>query len=280
MFRRCDGFGWIAALLCAGLIAGCSRAGAEGSAASPQELIVTAADFHFRAPKTVPAGLTRIRLHNEGPQPHHVQLVRLAPGHTYAELVRELSAGNFKLSWATFVGGPEAPPVHGTTEATLLLEPGEYAMICLVSLGDHVPHFAKGMALPLTVTAAVRPTTAEPTVDVRIALNEYGFDIAPEISAGRHTIRVENVGTQPHHLDFVRLGPGRTAAQALDWFREMKGTPPDVSVGGTTALAPGIVNYVTLDFVRGDYALICFVPDSKDGRSHARHGMLRQLSVQ
>jgi hypothetical protein len=207
-----------------------------------------------------------------------VQLVRLAPGHTYAELVRELSAGKFKLPWATFVGGPEAPPVNRSTEAILLLEPGEYAMICLVSLGDHVPHFAKGMALPLTVTAGVR-TTSEPTADVRIALNEYEFDIAPEISAGRHTIRVENAGTQPHHVDIVRLGPGRTAAQALDWFREMKGTPPDVSVGGTTALAPGIVNYVTIDFMRGDYALICFVPDSKDGRSHARHGMLRQLSV-
>ena len=59
--------------------------------------MVTAADFHFRAPDTIPAGLTRIRLKNDGPEFHHVQLVRLEGGHTFTELLERMAAGEFAL---------------------------------------------------------------------------------------------------------------------------------------------------------------------------------------
>ena len=83
------------------------------------------------------------------------------------------------------------------------------------------------MALALTVTPSGESMSVEPKADVRMVLREYAFDIAPEITAGRHTIRVENAGIQPHHVALVRLQPGRTAAEALEWAKEMKGPPPD-----------------------------------------------------
>lgn len=252
---------------------------ADRAMAPPHELHVTTADFHFRAARSVPAGLTRITLHNAGPQPHHVQLVKLDPGHTVAEFVERIRARQFLVPWATYVGGPESPPSNGTAQATLMLTAGEYAMVCFISGADHVPHIAKGMVLPLTVTESKPLAYEAPKADVRVTLREYAFDIEPEITAGRRTLRIENSGSQPHHVALVRLGPGRSVADALAWFKEMKGVPPDEGIGGTTVLGPGVVNYVAADFVPGEYALICFVPDAKDGVSHARHGMVRQIRV-
>jgi hypothetical protein len=271
---------FLSALVCTFACA-CSAARSEPSDRAPQELLVTAADFHFRAPQSIPAGLTRIRLKNDGPQFHHVQLVRLDSGHTVQELLEQIAKKNFATPWATFVGGPESPMPGGESEATLDLAEGQYAMICFISAPpDHVPHVAKGMALPLTVTAASGPRAREPEADVRMALNDYSFATTPEIRAGRRTIRIENAATQPHHVDIVRLKPGKTAADALEWSKTHEGPPPAELFGGATAIAPGKVNFITVDFTPGDYALFCFVPDAKDGKSHIVHGMVRQIRVE
>jgi hypothetical protein len=268
------------ALVCASTLA-CSPARSEPATRPPHELIVTAADFHFRAPQSVPAGITRIRLKNDGPEFHHVQLVRLDKGHTVRELMDRLAKGDFSAPWATFVGGPEAPMPGRETEVTLGLTEGQYVMICVISSPpDHVPHVAKGMALPLTVTAAKGPRAKEPEADVRLVLNDYSFATTPAISAGRRTIRVENAAAQPHHVDIVKLAPGKTAQDALAWSRTHEGPPPAELFGGATAIAPGQVNFVTADFTPGDYAFFCFVPDAKDGKSHVAHGMVRQIRVE
>jgi hypothetical protein len=271
---------FLSALVCAFACA-CSAARSEPSDQGPQELLVTAADFHFRAPQSIPAGLTRIRLKNDGPQFHHVQLVRLDDGHTVKELLDRMAKGDFSEPWATFVGGPESPMPGRETEATLDLTEGQYVMICVISAPpDRVPHVAKGMVLPLTVTAARAPRAPEPEADVRLVLNDYSFTMTPEIRAGRHTIRVENVAAQPHHVDIVKLAPGKTAQDALAWSKTHEGPPPAELFGGTTAIAPGKVNFITADFTPGDYALFCFVPDAKDGKSHIAHGMVRQIRVE
>jgi hypothetical protein len=59
----------------------------------------------------------------------------------------------------------------------------------------------------------------------------------------------------------------------------MKGPPPAMIIGGTAALSAGQGAVVTLDIPAGDYVIICFVPDAKDGKMHADHGMIRQIKV-
>ena len=39
------------------------------------------------------------------------------------------------------------------------------------------------------------------------------------------------------------------------------------------------MNYATIDFAPGEYGMICFFPDAKDGKPHFMHGMIRQFSV-
>jgi hypothetical protein len=37
---------------------------------------------------------------------------------------------------------------------------------------------------------------------------------------------------------------------------------------------------VTVELARGDYVLLCFVPDAADGKPHVAHSMVRQIRVE
>jgi hypothetical protein len=241
-------------------------------------MVVTASNYRFDAPASVPAGRTTIRLVNRGPELHHVQLVRIAAGHTVKDLADRLAANDLSPRWVTYVGGPNAPVPGGEASATVDLAPGQYAILCLIPSPDGVPHVMKGMLKPVTVTAATRPTAA-PAADVRMTLTDYAFGLSTDIRPGHHTIRVENQVAQPHQVLLVQLAPGRTAEQVAAWVDKQQGPPPGRPLGGSTLLAHGQVDYVSADFAPGEYALLCFVPDAHDGKPHVMHGMMRQITV-
>jgi uncharacterized cupredoxin-like copper-binding protein len=257
---------------------GTREAYAQTPSAEPNLVTVTASDFAFAAPATVPAGLTTVRLVNEGKEMHHAQLVRLDEGHTVEELMKAGEHGPLP-AWARFVGGPNVPAPQGFTEATLDLAPGTYALVCFVPSPDGVPHLMKGMVKPLTVVPAEQPSAARaPVADVRLTLRDYAYDITPEITAGRHVIRVDNAAQQPHEIVLMRLAPGKTAQDVIAWVHAQNGPPPAMPVGGTTLLSMGESNVLTLDFEPGEYALLCFVP-APDGKPHVAHGMVRQITI-
>jgi hypothetical protein len=62
------------------------EAGAQSVGVS-SVVTVTATDYAFDAPQTIPAGWTTFRFVNQGTQLHAAQLVRLEDGHTLAEFV-------------------------------------------------------------------------------------------------------------------------------------------------------------------------------------------------
>jgi uncharacterized cupredoxin-like copper-binding protein len=261
---------------------GTREAYAKAPAAAPNLVSVTTSEFAFAAPATIPAGLTTVRVVNQGAEFHHVQLVRLDPGHTVDELMQQAASRQHEAipAWAHFVGGPNAPAPHGgQAEATMELQAGTYALVCLIPSKDGVPHMMKGMVKPLTVTEAAASEARMGPADVQMTLRDYGFDIAPELTAGRHTVRVQNTAAQPHEFILMQLAPGKTAQDLLAWMATEDGPPPAMPLGGTTLLSAGEVNQVTIDFAPGEYALLCFVPDAKDGKPHVAHGMMRQITV-
>ena len=242
------------------------------------EVDITSMDFAFTVPDTIPAGLTRIRLLNTGKEHHHAQLARLHSGHTVAELRDTLASGALP-TWVSFVGGPGVPAPTQPSEVIVPLEAGSYAVLCFVESADRVPHFAKGMIREITVVPVDAAAGPGPAADARLVLQDYTFTLSPALAAGRRTVKVENGGPQLHEVEFVRLQPGKTAADVLAWFKSKAGPPPGEPFGGTAALQPGAVNLVTANFTRGDYALLCFVPDAGDGRRHVAHGMVAQIRV-
>jgi hypothetical protein len=106
------------------------------------------------------------------------------------------------------------------------LEPGNYAMICFIPGADGIPHVAKGMVRPLTVTPGSGTTAAPPEAEVVMKLVDYDFQLSKPIPAGRHTIRIENAGPQEHEVAIVKLDRGK---QPMDFARrgeKQVGKPP------------------------------------------------------
>ena len=264
------------------MVAGCTKREAAAPPPAPPVITVSASDFEFTAPDTIPGGVVTLRLVNHGPSLHHIQLVRLSEGKTLADLMTAMRNPGPPPAWMGFVAGPNPPAPGDSSEVTETLQPGDYAMICLVPNERGVPHFAMGMARPLVVAppAAGGATPVEPTAHAEITLSDYDFALSTPLVAGTHTIKVTNAGPQPHELVFARLDSGVTAQQLADWVHGgMRGRPPARPLGGASSFVPGAHVFVKLTLTPGEYALVCFVPDAGDGREHAMHGMVKQVHV-
>jgi hypothetical protein len=249
-----------------------------------QEVLVRARDYEFDAPEVIHAGPTHLRLVNEGPDFHHVWLVRLLGGKTVTDLTDFLAAGEAALpAWAVDAGGPNTPGQPGEeTSAYMDLKPGNYAIMCVIpAAADGMPHFLHGMVRALRVEESEETATPMPEADVEILLYDYSFGLSRMITPGRHTIRVENRAVQAHEVVVVKLAEGNTAQDFIQWVGTIprEGTGPGKIVGGVTGLSQGEFNIVTLDFEPGRYALVCFVPDAGDGLPHVAHGMVQEFSV-
>jgi len=266
-------------------------AAVEAPAATARVVTVTARDYAFLAPDTILAGRTELRLANQGPELHHAQIIRLEDGKTPADLVRAMQAGGPPPAWIKEVGGPNAPAPGQTSTTIVDLEPGTYMFLCFIPSPDGKPHVMKGMMKAFTVVPApaatpVTPASSDaagistrPEPSVTMTLRDYGFDLSSPLTSGRHVIRVRNEAAQAHEVLFARLAPGKTAQDLVAWTEKPEGPPPALPLGGTVGMGRGIANDVVLDLEPGEYALLCFLPDAKDGKPHVAHGMLQQVSV-
>jgi len=192
-------------------------------ATGPNVVTITATDYAFGMPDTIPAGLTTFRLVNQGKELHHASLVRLGEGKTAADFQAGLAAAMKSHapppSWITFPGGPNAVTLDDTAIATQMLEPGSYVFVCWIPSLDGVPHVMKGMMHPLVVAAgaASSPAAAEPATDVTIKLTDYDFQLSQPLTAGTHVVRVENTGVQAHEVVIAALTPGKTLQDFIAW---------------------------------------------------------------
>ena len=103
----------------------------------------------------VESGRVRLLLDNDGSEPHEANLLKFDEGFTFDQFVELLAAaGEGPPSGPppfTEVGGVQAI-LPGTSQmATFNLEPGDYALICLLPNAQGIPHFALGMVLEMEV---------------------------------------------------------------------------------------------------------------------------------
>lgn len=254
---------------------------APTSLAKPKIVTVTAHDFAFDVPQSIPAGLTTFRLLNKGKQLHHFTVMRLDNGKTAGEgLAALIKAGQGpRPGWLHPIGGPNAVSPGGESNATLVLEPGNYIAFCEVPGPDPAPHFAKGMVREFTVPA---PSRAEPLpkADMSIKLTDFDFVFPKPLTRGRHVIAVTNTGKQPHMLVINRNPPGKGNKEFLDWAFDPKGKlAPGEAAGGVTEIAPGATVLMERNFQPGRYGLFCFTTDAKTGKPHFMLGMQKEIVV-
>ena len=249
--------------------------------ATPPVITIQAADFSLRAPATIPAGFVTLRIVNSGKELHHASLFKLASGKSLTDLDAALKNQGPLPAWVTEVGGPNAAPPGGDASITLNLGVGTYAMLCGIPSPDGVPHFAKGMQASFTVVPAkVGTPIAAPVPDVVVTLKDYDFVFSKPLTAGTRTIKMVNEASQGHEMVLAQLAPDKTAQDFVAWAEKMQGPPPITRImSGTAPLGHSRVAYVVNDITPGNYVLICFVADAKDGKPHFVHGMLKELTV-
>ena len=268
---------WAVASL-AGAVA-CARQ--RPPAAGASVVTITATDYAFGGPDSIPAGLVTLRLVNAGREPHQAGLVRIDSGKSGAAVEAAMTAPGAPPAWTVFVGGPDVVPPGDTANSTQPLAPGRYFLVCFVPSPDGKLHLEKGMFRWLVARDASAPAP-EPQLpgDVTVTLNDYGFEVAPSLTAGTHTLRVLNAGPQLHELMLLALAPGKRAADVVAWEQGgMKGIPPARPLGGIVGLTPGRSAAFRVTLAPGSYVLACFVPDATDAKSHAVHGMVKEIGT-
>jgi hypothetical protein len=256
-----------------------AAAAAPAAPAGANMVSFTAKEFSFEGPDTIPAGLTMFHLTDAGQQLHHLQVIKLDQGKTFADLQAALKAGGPPPAWMVPYGGVNPPAPGATTAAMQVMEPGNYAVVCFVEGTDHVPHMAKGMMKSLTVTASPNANMTEPTADVLLTLSDFAFALSKPLVAGKQMIKVENTAAQPHEVVLIQLAPGKTIEDVGKWIADMKGPPPGKPIGGIPGFPKGKNAFFEATLEPGDYGMICFVPDAKDGKPHFTHGMMKQFKV-
>ncbi|HWA56381.1 MAG TPA: hypothetical protein VG692_03955 [Gemmatimonadales bacterium] len=241
---------------------------------------IVAEDYRYELPAEVPSGVTRLTLVNRGHELHHAQLVRLEQGKTVADMA-QLRPDAPPPAWVVPVGGPNAVGPGDSSSVVQSLAPGNYALFCFIpSLSDHKEHRFKGMVAAFRVTENRGPQARLPQADLTVRTLDFGFAPSAPITAGHRTIRVVNDGPQLHELVLALLPPGKTAADLLAWNPETATEPPPARyLGGVVGLVPGGEALVEADLAPGNYVLICYIPDAKDGKPHLAHGMVLPITV-
>ena len=267
------------------------------AAAPPNVVQLTSTEYAFQAPDTITAGWTTFQLANHGNEVHYGHIVRLDTGRTVQDLVdaylEAIRTSGPRPSWVTRFGGPGGAAPHGSAVVTQYLEPGSYVWICPVEDQAGDPHFAKGEVKPFVVVAAAEgtPQGAAPTATATIRLKDFSFEIDSALQAGRHTVRVENAGTEPHDLVLMKLAEGRTLNDIVAWMNPEQARRPEQSdepppslesmgmpAGGHAAIRSGMDIFFDTDLTPGEYIVLCMAT-APDGRSHIEHGMAMQFTV-
>lgn len=269
-------------LLCV-LVGSSGGAQQNRSAASLPGLVVdvAAGEFFLRAPDTIRAGLVTFRLSQIGdlltnpakveaenrapPTPdndptrafHMLWVTKLAPGRTVSEWYEAHVEGE-PTPWAVDLGGPSAAEPPGTSNATMVLEPGNYVLVCHVGSARedrNRSHLLKGMFRALTVLPGNTSAARIPRADAVARITGSGqIELQGTLRRGPQRIRVINETAKAHEFIVLRVGAGRTAQEVVTW-RRADGTPRPVvkALGGFSDVPPGATRTTTIDFDSGSH---------------------------
>ncbi len=126
----------------------------NGSLAQPKSTAeIMLKDFTFVLPNTIPAGPVILKVTNQGPQPHELDLLKLAQGKTLEDAKTFLNSNNpAGPPPFTDAGGMGALALGSSAWLKLTLQPGNYVAVCFVpDAKTGKPHYMLGMNSSFTV---------------------------------------------------------------------------------------------------------------------------------
>ena len=256
-----------ASTVIAAVLAGIPGAIHGPTAAAPAHtLVVSAYEYTFQAPDSLPAGVVTMRLVNRGTKAHQVVVGRLDDSSSLDRVMRSLTANKARTGGIRWVGGVESALAGESSETILPLTSGRYVLICSYD-GDHgLAHMALGMIRSLVVTPGSLVTTRSlPAAQTTIALSDYHLGISSPLHSGKQLVRIVNVGEHRHHLFIGRIVGNATTDEIMKWDGKSQPAPLQDMSGGAAAMDPGQASVIEMDLKPGRYALACVL--SKGGGS-------------
>lgn len=252
----------------------------------PGVVEVTARDFAFEAPDSIPSGWTTFEMENAGAQEHFMNLWPLPEGRSYEDYETEVIGpferlGNMYFEgeidrgelmerlgqelpdWFSQVirgaGGPGLVSPGGVARTTVRLEPGTYVMECYVKTPEGQPHNFLGMMRPIVVTEEASGAP-EPDADATLELANYRIETTGTLGAGARTVRVRMTedpeGLLPHDVHLARLDEGTSVDSVvawMDWVDRLQAPGPAEFLGGVEQMPAGSTGYMTVELTPGRY---------------------------
>ena len=249
----------------------------------PAVVVFRVTDRSIEAPESIPAGLTTIRLVNDGSVRHELTLIRADDGRTADELESQTKRQNWPATWAPPVASIRAEAGE-SNEFTVRLVPGIFAAVDWSAGSDSIPYSAFGAYTGFEVSESDSAGGAWSQDTVEIGLEDFFFTGIQDLSAGRQNFKILNRSDdQSHALTLVPLDEGQTAAELFENYRSVKFGGSSIEnlerqVGIGWIGAGQEIEY-SIELAAGNYAVVCLIPDGFPGRPHVNLGMLGQITV-
>jgi hypothetical protein len=265
---------------------------------------VIARDFRFEVVDEIPSGWNTFKFRNIG-HAEHFFLLNLLPDTISFETYRNEVTRPFEIVFDSIKAGKsrddaitmlvESIPVWYftsvkqmggtgivssgmTTDVTLNLVPGTYAMECYIK-EQGVFHTALGMIRPITVTRD-SSTKSPPEPNLVITLSNYKIDLKGKINSGPNTIAVHfnehpevGLGNDVHLIKLDDTTDIDEVMRWLDWMniKGLESPAPVEFLGGSQEMPIGYTSYFSVDLKPGKYAWI--------SESTASLGMVKKFSI-
>ncbi len=117
--------------------------------------------------------------------------------------------------------------------------------------------------------------------EINIIARDYDYVAPKSIRSGWVRVTLTNKGTEPHHVQFLRLNDGVTFEQFQAALAQGEGPALAMTkqMGGVGAIAPGLSAQADLVLTPGEYVILCLIPSPSDHVAHEAKGMIKSLTV-
>lgn len=117
--------------------------------------------------------------------------------------------------------------------------------------------------------------------EITIEAADFSFTAPDSVSEGWVRVKLINSGSEPHHVQFMRMKDGVTFEQFQEALSQGEGPALALveQVGGVGAVHPAGSAQAVLNLTPGEYIMMCFIPSVSDGMHHFMKGMIETMTV-
>ncbi|MDQ1461045.1 MAG: hypothetical protein QOI08_2529, partial [Actinomycetota bacterium] len=147
------------------------------------------------------------------------------------------------------------------------------ALLALAGCGSSSKPSSSGNGSSTTTAAKSRP-------HVTIEAKDFAYTLPASMPSGWVDVTLHNSGKTGHQIAFSKLGTmSFTAFKAAAITTDVKKLADVQWVGGPNNADPGGSVTATIHLEPGTYGVACYIPADSDGKTHAEHGMIGQVTV-